>query len=802
MCACAGTSDRRLRSIQDEARQELWRGEFEHAQTLAEQGLAAAPPGSVWAWTFQLSKAEILIQRRQLAQAEPTLTATLPADAAFTPLRARQKYLVAVAKLKTPKGEAEALAALTEAGRLAPEGSDIQLEIQLIEGQTRLRLSEWEQAERTLMAAIAKAADRGDALSQARGWADLGMGSLSRSRWDESLLRLERVLAFGDLDKTTVSAIALNNAGICYARLGDFERAMPLQRRAVAFYANHGRREDYANALGEVGNTYQLQGETERALPFYQQALTVAKDAKSPGVAATWAGNLAAATIELKHWDEGEQSNEEARRLKTASGGRGLVYNQLNAAQIALGRGQLDVAARLFRGALDDPSGDPGVRWTAHEGLAGIAIARSKPKEAASHFDAALESIEKAQDKLNKIEFKISLLTRLIRFYQSYVDALMDQGRVERALEVADSSRGRVLAARSSWAAPQLASAAELRKVAADSHAVLLSYWLTRNRSYVWVVAGDGIHSATIQPAAEIAALVRDHKALLDSTADPMASAGTPGERLYDMLVEPVSRWIPADSRVILVADGALHGLNFETLTVPRPSPHYWIKDVDLEVAPGLSILSGTRAAAAKTRSLLLIGDAVARSTFPALKYAGPEVDAVSKYFPSEATTKYTGDKATPAAYKSAATSKYSFVHFAAHAAANRESPLDSAVILSGPDNAFKLYARDVADVSLTADLVTVSACRSAGERIYSGEGLVGFAWAFLHAGARRVIAGLWDVDDRSTAMLMDRLYAELAAGRPPGKALRAAKLYLLADKGNYKKPYYWGPFQMFTAVP
>jgi CHAT domain-containing protein len=48
----------------------------------------------------------------------------------------------------------------------------------------------------------------------------------------------------------------------------------------------------------------------------------------------------------------------------------------------------------------------------------------------------------------------------------------------------------------------------------------------------------------------------------------------------------------------------------------------------------------------------------------------------------------------------------------------------------------------------------------------------------------------------------MDRLYAGIAAGQTPGQALRAAKLSLLAQGGNYKKPYYWGPFQLFTSVP
>ena len=175
---------------------------------------------------------------------------------------------------------------------------------------------------------------------------------------------------------------------------------------------------------------------------------------------------------------------------------------------------------------------------------------------------------------------------------------------------------------------------------------------------------------------------------------------------------------------------------------------------------------------------------------------------SVARHFPAGAVTSFEGARAVPAAYREAMPDRFSYVHFTAHATANLDSPLDSAVILSGPDAAFKLYARDVAALPLNAELVTVSACRSAGERTYSGEGLVGFAWAFLRGGARRVVAGLWDVDDKSTAELMDGLYAGLAAGEPAGKALRAAKLTLLRRGGPTAKPYYWAPFELFTLSP
>jgi CHAT domain-containing protein len=151
-----------------------------------------------------------------------------------------------------------------------------------------------------------------------------------------------------------------------------------------------------------------------------------------------------------------------------------------------------------------------------------------------------------------------------------------------------------------------------------------------------------------------------------------------------------------------------------------------------------------------------------------------------------------------------------------AHGTASRLSPLDSAIVLSkeaanrdsaNPDSAdadsanpdsFKLYARDIIHHHLRADLVTISACYGAGERQYSGEGLVGLAWAFQFAGARNVIAALWEVTDPSTDKLMSRFYQELAKGAAPDAALRTAKLELL--RGNtFHSPFYWAPFQLYT---
>ncbi len=177
-----------------------------------------------------------------------------------------------------------------------------------------------------------------------------------------------------------------------------------------------------------------------------------------------------------------------------------------------------------------------------------------------------------------------STLTRLISFYQGYVSALL-------AREVV----GQLLAEREKVSAPQRAGAAAFQRVAHDSGAVLLSFWLTPEQSYLWVVAPAGLHLLTLPPAAEIDALVRQHQALIANVmGNPLASLNTPGDKLYEVLIKPAAQWIPKESRVIIVPDGTLHEINFETLTVPQPAHHYWIDDVQVELAPSLALLTAT----------------------------------------------------------------------------------------------------------------------------------------------------------------------------------------------------------------
>src|SRR5262249_43811206 len=154
------------------------------------------------------------------------------------------------------------------------------------------------------------------------------------------------------------------------------------------------------------------------------------------------------------------------------------VYIVENSASIAAGRERFDEATRLYGQVLASADAPPPVRWPAHFGLAKIAVALKQPDPAAREFEAALDVIEKARAGLLRNDYKISYLTELIDFYREYVEALVTQGRIDRALEIADSSRGRVLAERQRTVAPAHVDSAALRALSKRTGTVFLSYWL------------------------------------------------------------------------------------------------------------------------------------------------------------------------------------------------------------------------------------------------------------------------------------------------------------------------------------
>jgi CHAT domain-containing protein len=144
--------------------------------------------------------------------------------------------------------------------------------------------------------------------------------------------------------------------------------------------------------------------------------------------------------------------------------------------------------------------------------------------------------------------------------------------------------------------------------------------------------------------------------------------------------------------------------------------------------------------------------------------------------------------------------SRYRILHFATHGLLDSEQPEFSGLILSlvdrnGKDENGYLSAQDIYEQHLSAELVVLSACDSGLGPTLRGEGVVGLARAFLHAGAARVVSSLWKVDDEATSELMRHFYDGMLRDRkPPAAALRYAQLQMMRQK-RWSEPFYWAGF-------
>jgi len=811
LASCSARTDRQLQDLYDSGSKQLLLGELDRARELANRGLNIAnrQPATAWPWKFRLLLDEIRLIDRRLSEPFPALDESIPESSEHAWVRARQRFLKGQHHL-VRSNLADAIAALDATAALAKSVSatDVFIDAEILKGVALIRLGRASEGDATLSAAAQAAKSSGDRFREASATMNRGAGYLVRDRYDEALPFFEAVMSMADLSAYMVYAVALRNAGVCYARLGDFDRAIAVERRSVEVNEQRGPRVYLEQALGVLGATYLLKGSYAEAIQYLQRAFDVATAAGLVEDAARWADNLTTAHASLGQWDDAERMNREATHLNQRAGTRTFIYNTFHRAEIAVGRGQTGDATKLYEEVLADSTTPPALAWDVHVELGNLGASAGDLNAASRHYRNALDVIEHTRSELLNTDYRLSFLTRLIRFYERYIDVLVERGELDEALTVADSIRARVLAERHGVAAPPRPTAAVFRRAAQEMRSVFVFYWIGSTRSYAWLVTGDRVRFIPLETnAGAIKPLVEQYRnTIVTSLADPLAAQGGAGDTLFQQLVQPVAAAIPRGARVVIVPDGALNILNFETLPVPGDRRHYWIEDVEIVVAPSLGALTVKPfKASASQRSVLLIGDPVpADSKYPSLRYASAEMMFVSDAFGDRASV-YRASQATPSQYLASQPGKFGIVHFTAHAEANAESPLDSAVILSRDDNApaggYKLYARDVAERPLSADLVTISACRSAGERTYAGEGLVGFAWAFLRAGARRVIAGLWDVDDRSTAMLMGRAYSSLAAGASPSQALRTAKLEMIRSGTATAKPYYWAPFQLFVGA-
>lgn len=393
---------------------------------------------------------------------------------------------------------------------------------------------------------------------------------------------------------------------------------------------------------------------------------------------------------------------------------------------------------------------------------------------------------------------------------------------------------------------PLTAEQVQRKFLAAYPKAAILFYQPGIQGSFLIVLTREDAHLIKLPKWSTIKSAVAEWQAQIRRQLDPggdtaheVQTYGRIAHQLYEMLIQPAARLIGGRD-LIIVPDAALYHLAFEGLVVSAPGRakdfsqlHYLVEDHAVTYAPSISVLAwiGTRQArpVAKTeKSLLLAGDAVFNERDPRIAQSqpgqpepstelamvhGPRLREGFHRLPATRDEVLSiarlaegiqwkpkvllGAEANERNFRTDDLQSYRLVHLATHAIADPAEGDFSGVVLSATEDKSGddglLTAAEVARLRLNADLVVLSGCTTGGGQTIKAEGIIGLSRAFLVAGARRVCASLWKVEDDSTGQLMANLYENLLKRKQPtSHALQQAKIQFLRRR---TAPFFWAPF-------
>jgi CHAT domain-containing protein len=786
-------------------RDEMRRGQLDAALHDVDAAFAKYQNKPEWAGRFRVLKAHVIFLRGSYNDALSLLSPELPAPLTNSDAAVQRRLVQGLAYTYLQQYD-QADRLLSEAETFARSiDSSFLGDVFQARGILEIDRKRYLQADSAFRNALSFARQKNLPFLEALALGNLGNVAMWQEHYDEATDRyriaLQKSQSLGSL--SSVSRL-LGNLGWNYSVVGDFDSAEASLKEAETKATQAGLVDEQIYWLSSLAAVYSQQHRYRDADAMARRAVALAENRDDKYTFTTCLNTASEIALATGHLDDAEKFNRKATDIENAGLDQfGTNYSQLIAGRIEAGKHDYRAAQTAYQKVLADPKAETPLKWEAHARLAEVYAAEQQTAKAEHEFNIAIRTVQGARESIQSNEFRVSFLSSAIEFYDAYVNFLIDQKRLIDALRIADLSRAQALEQSLSSATSTASNSARAfnpQDTARRLKATLLFYWLGQQRSWLWAISPTKISLIPLPASPEIDSAIKSYRDSFTGLRDPLEAGNADGKRLYATLIQPVEKLIPKNSRGVILPDGSLNSLNFETLITSGPQPRYWIEDVTLLTANSLTLLArGSVSAPPKQANLLLVGDALAASPdFPPLPQAGKEIGLVENYFSSSQRVELTGKNATATNFLSSQPEKFSYLHFATHGTASRLRPLESAVILSPEGDSYKLYAREVVKHPLNAYLVTISACNGAGTKSYAGEGLVGLSWAFLRAGAHNVIAGLWEVSNASTPQLMDELYKGIHAGEDPATALRKAKLTLVHSTGNYRKPFYWAPFQLY----
>lgn len=616
--------------------------------------------------------------------------------------------------------------------------------------------------------------------------------------------------------------------GILYYEMSDVDKADALLREALAYARAAGDLSLQAGTLLSMTAIAKRRGQFGQAIAFGEEALTLAQQTNARRMQAEILNSNGSAYFQIGELDEAAAHFRSAMEIANAVGYNGLaaqVTSRLG--EVEMARERYADAIELFRSATAAYAGlgdQPDKQWTVALAWAQAEHALDHPDESIAHYRETMRLIERLEQFTVPTELARALpISTRRQVFEEAAGVQLDAGKTADALETADRSRARAFLdvlreSRLEASAPELATVARIQGDLLDGNSVLVEYLLGDTRSLAWAVTHDRIEVATLPGRAAIQTLVTAEREALAqpvtafTTAAALRAQQAREQQLYHTLIAPLEGALAGATHLLIVPDGALAYIPFDSFRGPAPGAYFVERFAITYAQSAAAHIALKRQHASRpppARTLIAFGDPVYGRTgsgsdgtgdvWPLISGTRAEVLGIGLRYPSASRTLRLGQAATESVVKRDNLALYRYVHFAVHGFADEENPARSGLALGrergGAEDGI-LRMDEIARLQLNADLVTLSACRTASGKLLAGEGLLSLGRAFFYAGARHVVATLWNVNDRSTADLMTAFYLQLDRGLPVSDALRQAKLQMLHGPHRvWQQPHFWAPF-------
>ena len=618
-------------------------------------------------------------------------------------------------------------------------------------------------------------------------------------------------------------ALALTNLGEVYNHLEKPDQALEQFTQALAMFRNIGALSDAAVVLEGIARAEQKRGNFEEARKSIAESLTLIETVRSRSGSLQLRASYRA-TVERAY----EFYIDLLMQQHAKSPAQGFDAEALTASERGRARSLVE---KLSEAPVDIRQGIDPALIEKERDLKRVMSAKAQRELTLRARKGSTEEIATLQREISLVDDEYQQVQAAIRKASPNYAALTQ---------------------------PQPLGAKEIQQLL-DPETVLIVYSLGDERSYLWTVTQNSLKTYALPKRDEITKVAQQvYQTLvarsvvkrLETQAERRARIAAADEQfqkasseLAKMIIAPALAEL-GTKRLVVIADGALQYVPFAALPVdgarpliveheivslpsasslaiqrqtlanrqPAPKgiavvadPVFSAADVRLRgsgVAKDVAVAAASRESDTRILEHLSGSSTNGQLAIRRLPFTRQEAEQILAVAPAGANFKAIDFRANRALATSGELSQYRYVHFATHGYLDTTRAGLSAIVLSMIDEQGKpldgfLRAHDIYNLKLPAELVVLSACETGLGKEVRGEGIEGLTRGFMYAGARRVVVSLWNVNDKATASLMQRLYVGMLRGKKtPAAALRDAQIEMLRSK-QWQSPYYWAPFVM-----